>query len=282
MTLFTEKEQIVPDDFYGRLDRFLRRFFAHLPQSILEKYLRKGDVRVNKQKTQSDYRLEPGDVVTYPELFETFTPPTEGRIKDAFLHEKFKECIIYENDEFCVINKPYDIASQSGSKVKYSVDDMANAGANQYFMVHRLDKQTTGVMVMAKNAVTANVFMHQFREKKIQKYYIALLHQQPEYDSGVIDLPLLDGDSVMVDMYDGKPAVTRYRIIKEEQGYYWVLLKPYTGRKHQLRVHMKEGLNLPIVGDSKYRGVAAERMFLHAYKIKIPVKDGFLTVCCVE
>ena len=273
MTLL--KEKIVPFDFEGRLDRFLRRDFRHLPQSLLEKYIRKGDVKVNHKRVKSSARILGDDVVSYPEVFETFAPIDTGRKKDPHLFKKFEELLVHENYEFCAINKPYNIASQGGSNVKYSIDDMANAGSLPYYLVHRLDKHTSGLLLLAKNSVTANVFMHQFREKKIQKYYVALINMKPEKESGVIDLPLTDDfdTNVKVSFSEGKEARTRYRLVGKVGDYYCMILKPSTGRKHQIRVHLKEGLNAPIVGDERYGGIREKRMYLHAYKIKLPRRD---------
>ena len=304
--------KVVPFNFQGRLDRFLRRYFPHLPQSLLEKHIRKGEVKKNHKRTKSHERVFENDIISYPTNFETFISIDDGRIKDPYLYEQFQKLKVFENEEFCIISKPYNIASQGGSKIKYSIDDMANAGANPYFLVHRLDKQTTGLLILAKNSVTANVFMHQFREKKIQKYYIALVSQRPEKDSGVIDLPLIDAQrhfeksegssssplsgssrpikpldngrehdvdtQVIVDFAKGKESRTRYRLIGPVGAYFALILKPYTGRKHQIRVHLKEGLNASIVGDEKYGGISEKRMYLQAYKVKLPHFDHYQTI----
>ena len=265
----------VPEDFYGRLDRFLRRYFPHIPQSILEKGLRKGEVRLNKAKSKSNARVVPGDIVSYPPSFDVFLAVDHTRIKDPFLYEKFRSYIVYENEEFCVINKPAGIASQGGSNVICDIDRMANSGHVTHFLVHRLDKGTSGLLLLAKNSITANVFMHQFRERKIQKYYLAYVERKPAQDSGIIDLPLYSaGESVCVNYQNGKSAITRYRVVGKVGEMVCLLLKPYTGRKHQIRVHLKEGLGLPIIGDEKYGAPPGKRLFLHAYQIKIPYGRG--------
>ena len=277
------KEKIVNYAFQGRLDRFLRRYFPYLPQSLIEKHIRKGEVKKNNKRTKSSDRVFENDIVAYPQIFETFVSYENTSLKDPYLYEQFQKLKVFETQEFCVIKKPYNLATQGGSKIKYSLDAMANAGPHQHFLVHRLDKHTTGLLILAKNPITANVFMHQFREKKIQKYYLALIKKRPLKDSGLIDLPLYDAEAkVTVDFEKGKVAKTRYRVLGQYGDVYVILLKPYTGRKHQLRIHLKEGLNTPIIGDEKYEGMHAQRMYLQAYKVKIPGYQPIKIACDFE
>jgi len=247
----------VPQNFKGRLDRFLRQYFPKLPQSLIEKSIRKKCVLVNRKKQKSNYCVIEGDIVSYHINFETFEE-TDESFKDPHLHNQFLDMIVYENEDLCVISKPYNVASQGGTNVKYSIDQMANAGNQTYFLVHRIDKKTTGLLVLAKNRLVANTLMHQFKNKLIQKYYIALTDIKPFPESGVINTPLYNTD-----------AQTRYKYVRKIGPYYMLLLKPYTGRKHQIRLHLQD-INSPIVGDETYGGIKEKRMFLHAYKIKIP------------
>ncbi|USO02426.1 MAG: RluA family pseudouridine synthase [Alphaproteobacteria bacterium] len=255
----------VPKYFIGRLDRFLREQFKNLPQSLLEKSIRKKLILVNQKKEKSNHQVSDGNVITYPPSFEAFKAVSE-KSKDLHLYQKFLKLVVYENEEFCVINKPYNIATQGGINVKYSINDMANASDKTYFLVHRLDKKTTGLLILAKNKLAANTLMHQFKNKEIQKYYVALTDKKPHPASGVTDLPLHD-----------VPAKTRYRYIGKTENYHAILLKPYTGRKHQIRLHLA-AIKIPIVGDDIYHGAHADRMYLHAYKLKIPYNNKSLTI----
>jgi len=255
-----------PKEFSGRLDRFLRKSFPALPQALIEKSIRKKCILVNHEKQKSHCTLKEGDVISYPTSFETFRA-TQEKMQDPHLYQQFLNMIVYEDDDICVINKPYNIASQGGKNVKYSIDDMANAGNKTYFLVHRLDKETTGLLILAKNSLSATHLMHQLQRKHLKKYYVAITHIKPNPTSGVIIQPLHDVS-----------AATRYRYIKQIGSYHALLLKPYTGRKHQIRLHLKDVLTTPIIGDKKYGGLEHKRMLLHAYKLKIPMKHKMLTI----
>jgi 23S rRNA pseudouridine955/2504/2580 synthase len=175
--------------------------------------------------------------------------------------------VVQDHPDFCVIYKPYGLPSQGGPGISRSVDQLMG---NQYWIVHRLDRSTEGIMLLAKNRQTATALGEMFKSRQIQKYYYAIVRGRPKQDSGVIDMPLknlcIDGEDKMVPDPTGKKAITRYRVVKQLTTHHsLVLLKPLTGRKHQLRVHMQT-LGTPILGDMKY-GKRAKRMHLYSYKI---------------
>jgi 23S rRNA-/tRNA-specific pseudouridylate synthase len=161
---------------------------------------------------------------------------------------------------------------------------------DKYWIVHRLDQNTEGLMILAKNRQAATTFSEMFENRQIQKYYYAIVRGRPTQDSGTIDVPLknvhIDGEDKMVPDPTGLKAVTQYRIVKQLNAHHsLVLLKPLTGRKHQLRAHMLT-LGTPILGDMKY-GKRAKRMHLYAYKIefmwkgkpfKLSIKDDMIIV----
>ena len=250
-----------------RLDRFLRTVLSVLvTQGIIEKGCRKKQILVNQKPAEPKTRVLFKDEITLlvPELFPIALPRQKHEIETTV---QIKDLIIQDFPDFCVISKPYGLPSQGGPGITESVDQLAG---DNYWIVHRLDRHTEGVMLLAKNRQAAAALSEMFKDRQIQKYYYAIVRGRPAKDSGVIDVPLenrrIDGDDAMVPDPNGQKAVTRYRVVKQLNTHHTlVLLKPLTGRKHQLRVHMQT-LDTPILGDMKY-GKRAKRMHLYAYKI---------------
>ncbi len=180
--------------------------------------------------------------------------------------------LVFENDDFLALNKTAGLAVQPGSKVSFCVETILKAVLDKYFLVHRLDKDTTGVLLVAKNQIYARKLTQMFREGKIKKTYWAIVDGKLK-DTGVkvirnfIDKSFVGGEERMTIVKDnqGQLAITKYRAIKRV-GYFTLLeLKPETGRKHQLRVHCSESLKSPILGDVKYnKHVQHKNLFLHA------------------
>lgn len=259
-----------------RLDRFLRTVLSSLvTQGVIEKGCRKKQILVNQRPAEPKTRVLFKDEIALlvPEFFPVALPKQK--------HEtalKFQDLIVQDFPDFCVINKPYGLPSQGGPGIVESVDQLAG---DNYWIVHRLDRHTEGLMLLAKNRQTATVFGEMFKSRRIQKYYYAIVRGRPTQDSGVIDAPLenvrINGDDMMVSDPNGQKAVTRYRVVKQLNAHHsLILLKPLTGRKHQLRVHMQT-LGSPILGDMKY-GKRAKRMHLYAYKIGFLWKGIFTTL----
>jgi 23S rRNA pseudouridine955/2504/2580 synthase len=249
-----------------RLDRFLRAVFGPLLiQGVIEKGCRKKQILVNQKPAEPKTRVVLKDEITLlvPAHFPVMAPKQKY---ETVLD--FKDLIIQDFSDFCVINKPYGVPSQGGLGITESIDSLAGDG---YWIVHRLDQNTEGLMILAKNRQTATALSEMFKNHQIQKYYYAIVRGRPPEDSGVIDVPLLnvcvDGEDKMVPDPAGQKAITHYRAVKQLNAHHsLVLLKPLTGRKHQLRAHMLT-LGTPILGDMKY-GKRAKRMHLYAYKIE--------------
>ena len=250
-----------------RLDRFLRTVLSALvTQGVIEKGCRKKQILVNQKPAEPKTRVLFKDEITLlvPTLFPIALPKQKHEIETEV---QFKDLIVHDFPDFCVINKPYGLPSQGGPGITESVDQLAG---DNYWIVHRLDRHTEGVMLLAKSRQAAAALSEMFKDRQIQKYYYAIVRGRPAKDSGVIDVPLenrrIDGDDTMVPDPNGQKAVTRYRVVKQLNAHHTlVLLKPLTGLKHQLRVHMQT-LDTPILGDMKY-GKRAKRMHLYAYKI---------------
>lgn len=276
-----------------RLDRWFKRHHPGFPHAMLEKHLRKGQIRLDGKKVKSSDRLQAGQVLTLPQM--DFKPPTtlpkKKYIPTTHEEKELQKLVLYKDDQLIAINKPAGLPVQGGTKVKKSLDDMLDAlsfGAGRPKLTHRLDRDTSGVLLLARDAKSANFLTKQFAGKTIGKTYLALVHGTPLPMTGTIKDKLgkvTDEDSekeyVTADE-KGKSAVTHYRVLESLAGKFAVMeLTPETGRTHQLRVHM-QSLGCPIVGDPKYGGSSdvgrsigmEDRLHLHAWKIKFKQVNG--------
>jgi 23S rRNA pseudouridine955/2504/2580 synthase len=300
-------EKIVGDADDGiRLDRWFKRHYPSIPHALLEKYLRKGLMRLEGKKAKSSNRVEAGQKVTLPAdiiaRLDSSPQPNAPRSAEVLSSDMVRETqrmVIYRDDHVLVINKPAGLAVQGGTGIKDSVDSRLEAlkfdAAEKPRLVHRLDRDTSGVLVLARDAKTARKLSQLFAGKrlgerssgvrrepeKIQKIYWALVVGVPKPESGEIDLPLAksEGNYERVEMdEEGKQALTHYRVVEPlGDRLAWVELQPVTGRTHQLRVHMAQ-IGCPILGDGKYGGKKAfisglklpKQLHLHAHRIIIP------------
>ena len=193
--------------------------------------------------------------------------------------EQFNKLIIFENNDYVIINKPPGLASQGGTGIKISVDDMIGAISERYKLIHRLDKDTSGVLAIAKKTTAAAHFSKLLQNKEVTKIYWALVRGVPPKMKGVIKLSLAKrGDKmekVEVDDIDGKKAITEYTVLERlAKEMSWLELSPITGRTHQLRVHCA-AIGCPIIGDGKYGGAEAfdkgmtNKLHLHARRLVV-------------
>lgn len=264
-----------------RVDRFIRRHYQNFPQSILEKALRGKHIKVNDLKAKSNDRLKKEDQVSFLKeytQFEAVVDQTEERVLSKADRQFIEDRIIFEDDDFCVFNKPPGLAVQGGSGIKRHVDGLFKYFSNgiTYRLVHRLDRDTSGVLILAKTAETAQYFANLFKTRKIQKTYLALVHGRVKNQKGTIDASLkkdmCDDIEKMVVSDDGKESITKYRELAKIGRLTLLQLQPLTGRTHQLRVHMQH-LGYPIVGDYKYgapKNKEKNRLHLHAYSVTFP------------
>ena len=263
-----------------RIDRLLRSKLGKIPQSLIEKSLRNGKIRLNKKKVKSSYKVNPNDKI---ELFNF-------NFKEEIIQKKIKfkpsdeiiksneDLIIDNNDNFIVLNKSSGISVQGGTKSKKNLVDIFSKSeifqGTKPYSVHRLDKDTSGVFIMAKNRETAQLLTSLFRLRKVHKTYLAICHGELEKNSGEWNDDLLRYDS-------GKRIVekskTIYKVIDKNSNSSLVEMKPITGRKHQLR---KQLFNIghSIYGDQKYRTLSTTKginknLMLHSYEIKFIIKD---------
>jgi 23S rRNA pseudouridine955/2504/2580 synthase len=273
-----------------RLDRWFRRHYPGLAHGRLERLLRIGQVRVDGKKAKSGDRVSPGQAIRVPPLAETPQqprPPARARPQDE---AALRDAVIHRDDQAIVINKPPGLAVQGGSNMTRHVDGLLDGlrfGSDERpRLVHRLDKDTSGVLLIARTAAAAAFFTRAFRDKTTRKIYWAIVAGRPEPRRGRIDLALAKGpgaggERVRADD-EGKDAVTYYTVVDSAgDRASWLALLPLTGRTHQLRAHCA-AIGTPILGDGKYGGAAAHlsgveaahRLHLHARSLAIPHPAG--------
>ncbi len=280
------------DDSEIRLDRWFKRHFPALGHGPLEKLLRTGQIRIDGKRAKSGTRLAAGQSVRVPPLPDSSRmPPRRVEVAEADL-EALRASILYQDDWVIAIDKPAGLAVQGGTGQSRHLDAMLDGlrfdRPQRPKLVHRLDKDTSGVLLLARSDRAARVLAAAFREQDTRKFYWAIVPGVPRKRRGRIDLPLakhVDGgdEKVVGDTLAGKSAVTLYATagVRRKKAA-WLVLRPLTGRTHQLRVHCA-AFGYPILGDGKYGGRAAfpsglppvQRLHLHAREIAVPhPKDG--------
>ena len=279
-----QKVTVKQDYHNSRFDRWFKANVINLPQSLIEKILRLNKVKINRKKIKSSYRVQLGDII---EIFDISKFKISDRPKITKYKPSRKEVDIYDdyilenNNNFVVINKPRGIAVQAGTKSFRNIIDVLKD--SKYFentkpyIVHRLDKETSGVLIVAKNREYAQLFTSLFRIRKIHKTYIALT-----YGKVSKDLKTMKDDLITYD--NGKKsvqkAISHIRILKASSDFSYIELNPITGRKHQLRKQLYN-IGNPIIGDDKYfidrradkMKIKNKNLLLHAYKIKFMINN---------
>ena len=276
------KTYTVDKDYHNsRFDKWFKNNVKDLPQSLIQKIIRLNKVKINKKKIKSSYRVQIGDKVTIYNI-EVYKEKTTKKIllyKPSIKEIKnYDDFVIEDNDKFIIINKPAGIPVQSGTKSFKNLTDLLKD--TKYFesfkpyIVHRLDKETSGILIVAKTREYAQLFTSLFRIRKIHKTYVALTY-------GKVSNSLKTLKDDLISYENGKKiiqkAITNLKVIKSTDLYSFVELNPITGRKHQLR---KQLFNIghPIIGDDKYFlnrkfNNKSKNLMLHAYKIKFMIND---------
>ena len=263
-----------------RIDRWIRFKFGKIPQGLIEKYLRSGKIKLNKKKIKSSQKISTKDNI---DLFNI-------EFKESIVQKKIKfkpskeviksneDQIIDNNENFIVLNKSSGISVQGGTKSKKNLVDIFSKSeifqGTKPFSVHRLDKDTSGVFIMAKNRESAQLLTSLFRLRKVHKTYLAICHGELVKDSGQWndDLIRYDGEKKIIEK-----AKTLYKVLDKNSEASLVELKPITGRKHQLRKQLY-ALGQPIFGDIKYKLSNSTRglnknLMLHSYQIKFIINN---------
>ena len=268
---------IVDKEYHNsRFDRWFKNKIKKLPQSLVEKLIRQNKVKINKKKIKSSYRLQSGDKVEvydiskFKELIRSKTIKYRPAKKEINVYNNY---IIEDNENFIVINKPSGIPVQSGTKSFRNIIDILKESKifekNKPYIVHRLDKETSGILIIAKTREYAQLFTSLFRIRKIHKTYLAIVHGNVSKSKKILidNLITFEKNKKLI-----QKAITHVKVIKSSDNYSFLELNPITGRKHQLRkqLYMR---GHPIIGDQKYfinknRNFKDQFMLLHSYKIK--------------
>ena len=279
-----------------RLDRWFKRLFPHIPHGRVEKLLRTGQLRVDGKRAKGNYRLQAGQSVRVPPLPD----PAESKDEKPKLHDDevrlIRGMIIYEDDTLYALNKPAGLAVQGGSKTTHHIDRLLPALGEGARLVHRLDRDTSGVLIVAKNAKAAKMISKAFASRKARKTYWGITNGLPRPAEGEIKGYIakgirdnafgneLAGQEIMVAVRHGatgaKYARTQYQVVaKAGTKGAWVVMYPHTGRTHQLRLHMQL-LGAPLAGDPKYltdRPLPEslnKQLHLHARELSLPLSNG--------
>ena len=263
-----------------RLDRWLRNNLGNIPQSLIEKTIRAGKIKINKKKVKSSFKIKTKDKI---DIFNF-------RFEEKILQKKIlftpsnqvikanENLIIDNNDDFIVLNKSAGISVQGGTKSKKNLVDIFSKSeifeGTKPYSVHRLDKDTSGVFIIAKNRQSAQLLTSLFRLRKVHKTYLAICNGELDQNSGEWNDELIryDNGKKIVEK-----AITTFKVIDKNSNSSLVEMKPITGRKHQLR---KQLFNIghSIYGDQKYRSNSSikgvnKNLMLHSYQIKFMIKD---------
>ena len=285
---------IVDDDDDGiRLDRWFKRHMPDVSFNIVSRWARTGQLRLGGKRAAPGDRIEAGQEIRIPPL-ETAPARTARpqRKREVLTDEEVqfvRDMVIFEDRNSFVLNKPPGLATQGGTKTTHHLDRLLDglAGeAGRPKLVHRLDKDTSGALLVARSARAAGHFAKAFSGRTARKVYWALVVGVPDRDEGLIDAPLAKqpgtgGEKMHIDGEHGLPAKTRWRVVdRAGNRAAWVELQPLTGRTHQLRAHMA-AIGHPIVGDAKYGGAEAfltggisRKLHLHARRLRIDAPDG--------
>ncbi|MEO1045465.1 MAG: RluA family pseudouridine synthase [Pseudomonadota bacterium] len=284
--------RIARDDDDIRIDRWFARHMGHIGFGTISKWARTGQIRVNGRRVSPGDRLRTGQLLRVPPEDPGHRQRHTKPVRELSEEDRaLAESLVIENTRSAIIlNKPPGLATQGGSKTYRHIDgllDVYREGDDpRPRLVHRLDKDTSGVLLVARTPGSAAFFSKRFSGRTAKKVYWALVMGLPEIREGQIDLPLAKqpgtgGEKIYVDHEQGQPSRSRYRVIEHAGGRVsWVELHPLTGRTHQLRVHMA-AIGHPIVGDAKYGGKEAHvtgpvsrKMHLHARRLVIEQPDG--------
>jgi 23S rRNA pseudouridine955/2504/2580 synthase len=282
------------DDDGIRLDRWFKRHVPDASFNLVSRWARTGQLRIDGKRADPGDRIAEGQQIRVPpaELSPTAkAKPERKRVELTPDQIEFAQSLVIHRDsQSIVINKPPGLATQGGTNTDEHVDGLLDAlqfeAEGRPKLVHRLDKDTSGALLIARNARAAGHFAKAFSSRTARKVYWALVIGVPAIEDGIIELPIAKqpgtgGEKMHVDAVSGAAARTRYRVIEVAASRTcWVELQPFTGRTHQLRVHMA-AIGHPIVGDGKYggrdaflTGTISRKMHLHARRIRIDHPDG--------
>ena len=254
-----------------RLDVFCANKLPNLSRAFVQRLIDEGKILVNKAPEKPGYKLREGDKITID-----FEEQELDKIPDIEMP------ILYEDENVLVVNKPVGVISHARGRywnepsVASFIRQKTGLEGERAGIVHRLDRVTSGVMICSKNSETLSYLQKQFSVRKVRKTYVAIVKGTPEPKAAIIDMPIERNPKKPQAFRVGKggrPSITHYEVTKSNDEYSMLVLKPETGRTHQLRVHLAK-LGFPIVGDILYEGPEADRLYLHAEQLEITLPGG--------
>ena len=279
-------EEIDANSLNQRVDNFLIGKFKDLPKSKIYSIIRKGEVRINGSRVKPHFKLSLGDKIRIPPLF--LTKKSNQNSPEKGLIDEIKEQVIYEDDEILAINKNHNLAVHGGSRVSIGLIEIVRNFGKDYReaqLVHRLDKATSGCIIVAKNKQSTRLYNSLIRSNQIIKKYHCLIHGSWPKKLSSIKLPLKvnknENLKKTIVSVDGKYSATNFKLIKFNEYYSLLECSLETGRTHQIRVHTSAS-GFPIVGDLKYSSITLngdleKRMYLHCSSLEIVEKDLKIT-----
>ena len=276
------------DDSGQRLDNYLTKALKGVPRTRLYRALRKGEVRVNKGRAKPDYRVVAGDVVRIPPLHQP--APSDPAKIPRHIFEQLASRIVYEDKDLLVIDKPSGLAVHGGSGLSFGlIESLRQMRPDERYLelVHRLDRDTSGLILIARRAPVLRELHRQLREKHIDKRYLALVAGSWPRSVSLVDAPLQkntlqSGERMVRVSREGKRALTEFSIVERLRGATLIEARPITGRTHQIRVHARHA-GFPLLGDDKYsddrgeafaRDIGLKRLFLHAAVLNFSLPES--------
>ena len=263
----------IKEDINIRLDKYLKTKFTSLTQSYIEKNIRKKKILINNSKTMSKYIIKENDELKILNFNDDVYKNKIIFKKNIIINKKtldlFEKSIIFENKKFIILNKWSSISTQSGSKIRFSIDDIVKKFSSENRLVHRLDKETSGLLIIAKNLNYAKIFGNLFKSKLIEKSYLAICEGRPKLKESFVNLDLTNKFNKI------DKTETYYKILQSQKGVSLILFKPKTGKTHQIR-RVSKNIGAPIIGDLKYNASSKfknENLKLNAHQLRFVIKD---------
>ena len=258
----------IDEDHNFRLDKYLKNKYTSLTQSFIEKNVRKKNILINNSKTTSKYIVKKNDELKILNFHQDLYKNKIIFKKNIKIPQEtkkiFDQSIIYQDKNFMIINKWSSISTQGGSKIKLSLDDIIKQISSNYKLVHRLDKETSGLLIISKNLISARLFGNLFKSKMIDKSYLAICEGKPKQNESIVKLNIKTKNNKI------ENTETYYKVLDTHKSISLLLFKPKTGKTHQLRI-VSKNLGCPIIGDLKYNYQTKykyEKLKLNAYKLK--------------